>query len=88
MTLRNKNMACDPLRSTWRHKLGRYSKSKERKVGRRNKRKKTEIKEGYLFMTYLNMLSGARVSVRGRDTMLEVGRSRVWFPMRSLDFFS
>jgi hypothetical protein len=28
----------------------------------------------------------ARGSVVGRGTMLQAGRSRVWFPMRALDF--
>jgi hypothetical protein len=33
-------------------------------------------------------ITGARGSVVGRGAMLQIGRSRVRFPMRSLDFFN
>jgi hypothetical protein len=36
----------------------------------------------------LTILFGARGSVVGWGTMLKVGRSRVRFPMKSLDFFN
>jgi hypothetical protein len=38
----------------------------------------------FLFLTYSS--AGARGSVGGSGTMLQAGRSRVRFPMRSLDF--
>jgi hypothetical protein len=56
----------------------------------RGRKKNTYIEAVLAEIKTITIVSrlGARCSVIGWGTMLQAGRSLVWFPMRSLDFFN